>query len=283
MSILLPVRFLTTGGGAPPEPPETCGLPLSRFTTLEKSRRFGVNFHFSCMDWSSDGMHLYVGLAIHTQTRNYRSSSVAWDIDAQNFVDWFRPGSYADCDGVRIKPDGTEVWVNVHTGIGFGRTMSFSLPSPYSWTETGINQPVLIANVPNSRAEFKNLNDMNINPEGTKMISWGRDSQQFPYERDMASAWDANTLSYHIPDNKIITASNCFIPKSGECLYRSAGQKIRKYLFGTPWELTTLGATIIEEIDLSSDLTANITSIFITNTRMFVSDDNDWVFQYNAA
>jgi len=68
------------------------------------------------------------------------------------------------------------------------------------------------------------------------------------------------------------------------CMYRAnTSQTITKYAFGTPWDLTTLGSTVVDSIDLSSDLDANdIEAIFITEDRMFIMDGTDKVFQFNA-
>ena len=258
---------------------ETCGLPLSRFSTpFTKSKV--VSQHSFSMHWSNDGMYLYIGLALSNQVRYYVSAGNPWEVDEQSFVDLMRPPSN-DTDGVWIKPDGTELWIAHHTGLIAGQTSSYTLPFPYTWTETGPAQPVLIQTVNNSRAEFKHLNDINIDPTGVKLIASGNDSNGYPYQQDM-SAWDISTLAYGT-DNKIVTASNCFVPPEGDCMYRTAGQSIFKYAFGDSWDLTTLSATLEDSIDLTADMTANIQCMYMTADRMFVIDDNDILYQYDAA
>lgn len=261
--------------------PTTCGLPLSRFSgTYAKTKTMSQHSH--CMNWSDDGKHLYVGLLIHTQCRNYVSAGNGWEIDEQVYVGLMRPPApnAEDTDGVWVKPDGTELWINHHSGLGLGKTSSYILPDPYSWTETGPAAPVLITTIATNRAEFKHLNDLNINPAGTKIISFGNDANQFPYQLDL-SAWDLSTAAYGT-DNKIITASNCFVPSSGQCLYRSSGKFIYKYIMTSPWELTSLSSSLVDSINLTAYMTANIMAIYVTDTRLFVIDDNDILYQFNS-
>jgi hypothetical protein len=278
--MILPRRF--TPGGLPPVTPAVCDLPLSRFSTLTKTRSFGAGLLYSCIDWSDDGLHMYMGILSGNQIRNFKSSTTSWDLDSLGFVGLFRTG-FDDVHGVRVKPDGSEVWANASTGLQNGHTRSYSLPTNYEWTETGGSAPSFINDFDNARAEFKHLEDLNIKSDGTKMISPGNDANSFPYQLNM-TAWDGSTLAYGT-DNKIIDSTNCFIPKSGECLYKSAGQVINKYSFGTSWDLTTLGASIVDTLDLTSDISGNIVAIFITEDRLFVVDDGApsyTVYQYDA-
>ena len=262
--------------------PAVCDLPLSRFTTLTKTRSFGTGLVYSCMDWSDDGMHIYFGLLSSTTStiRNRKSTTTAWDLDALSFVGRFGTG-FDNAQGIKVKPDGTEVWVNVSTGLANGFTRSYSLNTPYEWVDSGIDAPVLIDSFNNARTEFDHLEDLNINPEGTKIISPGNNSGSDPYQLDM-TAWDGSTLAYG-PDNEIADCENAFIPKSGLCMYRAnTSTIITKYAFGDAWDLTTLSGTVVDTLDLTSDLTGNIEGIFITDHRLFVLDGTDKVYQYNA-
>ena len=281
MGVILPRRFIP--GGYPPVTPDICDLPLSRFTTRTKTRTLGAGLFYSCMDWSDDGLHMYMGILTSDQIRNWKSTTTAWDIAALTFVGRFSTG-YNDVHGVRVKPDGSEVWANASTGLGNGQTLSYSLGVDYEWTETGPGAPSLINSFDNATIDFKHLEDLNIKDDGTKIISPGNDAGSFPYQLNM-TAWTGSTLAYGT-NNKVADCANAFIPPSGSCMYRSSSSKIiTKYKFGTPWDLVTLGGTVFDTLDLTSDLTGNIVSIFITEDRLFVVDDGGdpyTISQYNA-
>ena len=152
---------------------DLCGLPLSRFTTVTKSRLFGGgSFNLHSMDWSDDGMHMYAGLLAANQVRNFKSSGNPWEIDEQDNVGLMRPESFTDAEGVKVRPDGMQLWVIANTGLGAGRTLSYSLSTPYEWIE---GEPSLLSSVNNSRSDsgatFNSLNDLNISPDGTKLIT----------------------------------------------------------------------------------------------------------------
>ena len=269
MSLMLPPR---------PTGIITCGLPLSRFSGAPaKTKAFDANtFTFS---WSPKGDYLYAGRALGFDLRCWVVST-SWEIDSTVYNGrFFTP--YADTDGVWIKPDGSKVIIHAHTGLLGGHTLSYSLPTPFLWTETGPSQPVLLSDISHQRAEFKHLGDISISEDGLKLISYGNDTNTFPYEMDFGTAWDAATLTYGV-DNKIINAADCFIPKDGTCLYRRSGQTIYKYKFNDSWELASLQATLVETLDLSAYLAATIRSIFMTNNRLYVMDDTDVLYQFNS-
>jgi len=284
MGVILPRRFVP--GGYPPVITGVCDLPLSRFSTLTKTRSFGTiaqGLLYSCIDWSDDGLHMYMGILAGNQIRNFKSTTTAWDIAALTFVGKFSTG-YNDVHGVRVKPDGSEVWANASTGLGNGQTLSYSLGVDYEWTETGPGAPSLINSFDNATVDFKHLEELNIKDDGTKIISPGNDAGSFPYGLSM-TAWTGSTLAYGT-DNKVADCENAFIPPSGLCMYRANSSKIiTKYQFSTGWDLTTLSGTVVDTLDLTSDLNGNIVGIFITEDRLFVVDDGSpsyTVYQYNA-
>jgi len=238
------------------------------------------------MFWSDDGMHMYTGQAISGGADNYKSFGNPWEIDEQVFVDFFVDGTpvFQNTPSVRVSPDGTQLWLNLRTGTNPGQTRSYSLARSYEWDNAGVDAPSLLGSFVNGTVDYDRLESMNISPDGTIVIAHGNDAGAIPRELTMSPGYDIDSMA-HGTDGTSPNIGNAFIPKSGNCIYVMAGASgkvINKHDMSASWGATTINATPSDTLDLSGTLGANIVAIYITEDRLFVIDDDDDLFQFNA-
>ena len=263
--------------------PGVCDNQLSRFTW---SKTISPSATTRCISFSDDGQYMYLGFRAIELVNSYQTTGSNWEIDDQSLFGTFHVDTeFEDSWGIAVKPDGSELYVSGNTGIVNGSIVSWDLPTPYLFDDDAPDTPIRIGSYGiGSILGILRINDINIKPDGTRLLGWGDDTGQNLYELDM-SAWDIDSMVYNSVKSSQ-SATSGFVPKSGECMFKSNGSTVEQYSFGTAWDTSTLGATLIDSLDFSGlgsgPTFTSIEGLYVTNDRLFLISNAGDVHQYNA-
>ena len=257
--------------------PDVCDLLLSRFTF---SKTITPSVKTTAISFSDDGKYMYLGYRDLGVVTSYETSGNNWELDKQViFGNFTVSGEFSNSWGLSVKPDGSELYVSGNTGLVNGSIVSWTLTTSYLFKDV-TDVPTRIGSYGiGSISGITNIRDINIKPDGTRLLGWGNDTGENLYQLDM-TAWTIGSMAYNSVKSSQ-SAKESFIPANGNCLFKGNGSVVEQYSFGTPWNTATLGSTLIDSLDLSAKLTT-IHGLYVTDNRLFAISETGAVHQYNA-
>jgi len=257
---------------------DICGLPLSRFTF---SKTISPSAQTQTINFADDGRYMYLGFSNFNLINSYETNGANWEINEQVLFGSFDVGAKWDnVWGISVKPDGSELYASGNTGLINGSIVGWSLPTSYLFDDDAPDIPVEIGSYPISNiGGIIRISDINIKPDGTRLLGWGNDGPQNLYELDMP-AWTIGSMTYNSVKSSQ-SATSAFVTANGNCLYKGNGSIIERFGFGAPWDTTTLGPSPEDTLDVSAQVTT-IRGLYVTEDRLFVISEAGDIHQYDA-
>jgi hypothetical protein len=307
--MILPRRFLPGSFSPvtlqPDTPADACNIPVSSYSYSGKSKT-NMNTNAITLDWSPAGEFMWIGLKID-RTALAMTGNTDWDvIDSRTSPHNYRYGFIPEVVSggsvwsmlITTAPDGTpggQMLLCLAFGLTFCEIAQYTMPIPYNLRQGNppatsppyypTYTPVYVGSYDTTAdTPADSINDMRMSPDGTRIIaSISRSGGSHIIQWNLTTPHDVlGGMSYQPPvamTGYDFTA--LYVPPSGECLYLGSSGTISQFTMSSAWEISTLNTTPVDTLDISSEFTGAVASIYVTENDLYALRSNAGdVFQY---
>ena len=139
------------------------------------------------LTFKPDGTEVYVaGIGTSSRPISQFTLNTAWDMSSYSSLTSFNVAAQTSSpQGVKIKPDGTKMYICSPTGI-----LQYTLSTPWAVTSASYDSVSFVVS-----SQDANCRDFGFNPDGTKMYMVGINTASI-YQYTLSTPWDISTASY---------------------------------------------------------------------------------------